>query len=89
MDFNLYVENIMEKLKDSGCYFEISEDEVREAIGKHLDKEYKYKIEMASFDYDIAESKGEEQDINHLKTVFTDIKSEMISVIREISRTDL
>lgn len=79
----------MDKLKDSGCYFEVSEAEARNAIEKYLNKEYRYKIEIASFDYDIAESKGKEQDADHLKTVFTDIKSEMISVIREISRTNL
>lgn len=89
MDFEPYVENIIDKLKDSGCYFETSEEEAKMSIHKYLKKEYQHKIDMAAFDYEILESKGKSQNSEELEEVFLDIKNEMISIIRNLAKTKL
>lgn len=89
MDFSHYVDDIIEKLKYSECYFEIDEKRIKKSINKYLCKIYREKVELAAFDYDMSEAQGELQDIDELKDTFVNIKNEMVSLVRELSKTDL
>jgi CRISPR/Cas system-associated endoribonuclease Cas2 len=89
MEFGPYVDNIINKLNDHGCYYEIGEDEVRNSIQKYLKKEYRERIDMASFDFEVRDSQGHTQDLERLKDTFNGIKNEMISIVRELARTEL
>ena len=89
MDFTIYVETIISKLEDAGYYSEIDVEELKDSIEEYLTVEYNKKIEIASFDYDMSRSKGSPQDLELLQERFSIIKSEMVSIVREISRTEL
>lgn len=89
MDFAPYVENIIDKLKDDGCYFEMSEADLRKSIHQYLKKEYRAKIDMAAFDYEIAEANHDSKSNEELENIFIDIKNEMITIIRELAKTKL
>jgi len=89
MDFSIYVENILSKLEDDGYYSEISKEELRHTIHNHLKIEYKKKVDEAAFDYDILEAQGQPQEREDLIDTFSEIKNDMITIVRELARTSL
>lgn len=89
MDFSIYVETILSNLQDSGMYSELDSYDIKIIIEKHLKQEYNKKVEAAAFEYDISIAKGSVQKEEQLRKKFADIKSEMIGIVRELSKTVL
>lgn len=89
MDFSIYIENIIDKMRNVGYYTEIDEKELKIQLDKYLKEEYNKKIEVAGFKYDLSVNNGEPQSIDEVKKALAEIKTEMITLIRELSRTKL
>ena len=89
MDFSIYIESIMDKMKNVGFYSEIEEKELKNQLEKYLKEEYNKKIEIAGFKYDLSVSNGNPHSVDQVKAALAEIKTEMITLIRELSRTKL
>lgn len=89
MDFSVYIESIIQKMKDANYYTEVKEDKLKAELELYLTKEYNKRVEKAAFEYDIAKAKGQPQDIDFVKERLSEIKIEIISLIRELSKTKL
>lgn len=89
MDFSIYIESIVDKMKKAGFYSEVEEKELKKQIERYLKEEYNKRVEVAGFKYDLSISNGQPQSMEDVKTALAEIKTEMISLIRELSRTDL
>lgn len=89
MDFGIYIESIMDKMKTANFYSEIEQKVLRDKLENYLKKEYNKRIEIAGFKYDLSVINNEPQSVDEIHKALADVKSEMIGVIRELSRVKL
>lgn len=62
---------------------------MRDKLENYLKKEYNKRIEIAGFKYDLSVINNEPQSVDEIHKALADVKSEMIGVIRELSRVKL
>lgn len=89
MDFSIYIESIIDKMQSAGFYSEIEEDDLRHQIELYLKREYNKRVELAAFEYDLSQASGKPQSVEEVKSTLAGIKSEIISIIRDLSKTKL
>ena len=79
----------MDKLKTANFYSEIEEDDLRYQLEEYLRTEYNKRVEVAAFEYDMAEANKNPQSMDEVKLKLAGIKNEIISIVRELSKTKL
>lgn len=89
MDFSIYIDSIIDKLKEANFYSEINEDELRYRISEHLRQEYNSRVEVAAFEFDVAEVGDNPQSVEEVKQKMSGIKNEIITIVRELAKTKL
>ena len=87
MDLSIYVDAVMQKLKDAKFYSEMEEQEVKKSIEMYLVNEYNDKVELLQLEADMENSRGKIRDIDYYKSKLTEIKSYIITLTRELSKT--
>ena len=89
MDFSIYIDSIIEKLRTANYYSEIEESDLRWQMEEYLRKEYNKRVEIAAFKYDMAQANKDPQTMDEVKLTLAGIKSEIISLVRELSKSKL
>ena len=87
MDLSIYVDAIMQKLKDDKVYSEIEEKELQRIIEDHLTNEYKDRVALLQLEMDLEDSKGNIRDVDYYRSKLTEIKSYIISLTRELYKS--
>jgi len=87
MDLDIYVEAIMLKLEDAKYYSELSEDELKQSIDKYLTNEYNDRIALLQLEVDLENARGTIKDADFYRSKLTSIKSYIISLTRELSKS--
>ena len=87
MDLSIYIDMIMKELQQSNYYTELDDRKLENIITQYLYDEYDRAIEELQFEADIKHSKNTVEENQYYKSRLVDIKSKMISLVREISKS--
>lgn len=79
----------MDKMRNAGFYSEIEEYELIDQIETYLKTEYNKRVELAAFEYDMSIASNKPHTADEVTSKMASIKSEMITIIRELSKTKL
>ena len=86
MDLSIYVDAIVQKMKDVGFYSEIEEKELRFIIEKYLRNEYNDRVALLNLEIDLNNQRGDIKDREYYRSKITDIKSHIITLTRELGK---
>lgn len=89
MELRIYVDAVMQKLKDANYYTELKEYELRPIVEQYLRSEYNDRVALLNLEIDMTNARGEALDPEFYRSKLTDITSYIITLTRELGRVSL
>lgn len=86
MDLSIYVDAVMQKLKQANMYCEMEEIEVRNTIEQYFVSEYNDRVAVLQLQLDMDNAKGKMVDRDYYRQKMTEIKSYMLTLTREVGK---